>query len=145
MKFVAGILVHHKGQVNSFSLNEFGQRNLEKSGCLHLLSTLTLWGLRQQLSSAHSGRNAPRACRGKLFSWAIYFLIVSSTIFIQTEKARMKKNREADKICDIRQFVVVFKWETLHGNTSALRVLRVYFTIKFTDCSRSGNNICLVA
>ena len=53
---------------------------------------LTLWGLSQQLSSACSGRNAPRAQRGKQLTWAIYmyFLKVSSTIFIQTHNRKSK-------------------------------------------------------
>ena len=54
----------------------------------------------QQLSSVGYGRNqsAPR----KAVDLG-YFVIASSTIFIQTysENASMKKNREADDICDI--------------------------------------------
>ena len=39
--------------------------------------------LNQQLSSARSGRDAPRAHRGKLLTWDVYRLIVSSKICIQ--------------------------------------------------------------
>ena len=64
---------------------------------------------------------------GKLLTWAIYILIVSSTIFIQhiTEKARIKKIREIDDIWIFRQFVIICKGKQLHADTSALRDLRV--------------------
>ena len=38
---------------------------------------------------------------------------------------KIKKNREADDICDIRAVVTIFKGEKLHADISALWALRV--------------------
>ena len=85
-------LLHHN---ITFSNNIFFLKPLR---CIYhkcKIYFLTLWGLRQQLSLAHPG---------KLLTWAaIYFLIVSSTIFIQTSnrKSKNEEKQRTDDICDI--------------------------------------------
>ena len=71
--------------------------NIFKAMAVHL-QYLTLWALSQQLSSGRIAR------RENPMTWAIHFLIVSSTIVIQTYNRKSQneeKNKEADDICDI--------------------------------------------